>query len=299
MCDVSVVVLTYNPSWDKLKETLQSIVNQKDISFEIIISDDGSKNTFCSEIKAFFNEKKVFNYIHLLNDINRGTVENILSGIRNSSGKYVKLISPGDMFFDEMVLSNWVAFLKKSGKKWSFGDAVFYTSSTKKRCILQEKAHPQMVRCYLRQKEKNCRWNYFVLSDITLGSTTLCEKDLLENYLYRIKGHVKYAEDNIYRMMMFEGVVGSFYRSPVILYENGTGISTSNNCKWNMVLSDEWKKVDCLLLRESTSFTRFQRKMFKWYLRRRKKGFVGFFWKVIDLKSLRLLLKRRINPRKT
>ena len=39
--DFGVVVCCYNPDFEKLKKTIISIVNQKDVSFEIIISDDG------------------------------------------------------------------------------------------------------------------------------------------------------------------------------------------------------------------------------------------------------------------
>ena len=42
MIDVSVIVVMYNPVLDKLYKTLDSIICQKGVSFEIILCDDGS-----------------------------------------------------------------------------------------------------------------------------------------------------------------------------------------------------------------------------------------------------------------
>ena len=40
--EVSVVVVTYNSIWDKLRQTLESILTQDDIRMQIIVADDGS-----------------------------------------------------------------------------------------------------------------------------------------------------------------------------------------------------------------------------------------------------------------
>ena len=41
---VSVLVITYNPKKEKLMQTLNSILLQKGIKFEIVIADDGKNN---------------------------------------------------------------------------------------------------------------------------------------------------------------------------------------------------------------------------------------------------------------
>ena len=48
---ISVVVLTYNSAFDDIKQTILSIVKQKDITFELIIADDGSKENHFEKIK--------------------------------------------------------------------------------------------------------------------------------------------------------------------------------------------------------------------------------------------------------
>ena len=44
--DMSVIVVTYNSEWEKIKITLNSILRQKNISLQIIVADDGSENIF-------------------------------------------------------------------------------------------------------------------------------------------------------------------------------------------------------------------------------------------------------------
>ena len=49
----SVLMLTYNSSWDKTRQTLYSVLVQKDVSFEIIIADDGSEENNFEKIRDY------------------------------------------------------------------------------------------------------------------------------------------------------------------------------------------------------------------------------------------------------
>ena len=84
---VSVVVVTYNPSWDKEKETLDSILKQKGISIEIIIADDGSKENNFSLVKEYFEKNEFNDYKLVFNPVNKGTVYNTYSGLLADEGK--------------------------------------------------------------------------------------------------------------------------------------------------------------------------------------------------------------------
>ena len=44
--DVSVVILTYFPDKEKLLKTLKSVLLQKNVSYEILIADEGSDNFY-------------------------------------------------------------------------------------------------------------------------------------------------------------------------------------------------------------------------------------------------------------
>ncbi|MBQ4470063.1 MAG: glycosyltransferase family 2 protein, partial [Synergistaceae bacterium] len=56
---VSVVVLIYNGSWERIRATLNSIIMQKDIKFELIIMDDCSDAAHLDEIKEFLANHSV------------------------------------------------------------------------------------------------------------------------------------------------------------------------------------------------------------------------------------------------
>ena len=40
----TIIVITYNSDFSKIKKTLLSILEQQDVEFEVIIADDGSVN---------------------------------------------------------------------------------------------------------------------------------------------------------------------------------------------------------------------------------------------------------------
>lgn len=118
---VSVVVLIYK-NFDSLEKTLNSILNQTYNNIEIIIADDGSDNYLEKEeeLKSFLNKnrkKNVHSIIYKHEKKNVGTVKNCNNAIRNSHGKYIKFISPGDELYDEHVLERCVYYAEKKGVK--------------------------------------------------------------------------------------------------------------------------------------------------------------------------------------
>ena len=56
MIDVSVVLVTYNSEWEKVRITLLSILKQKNVSMQIVIDDDGSEKTYDKEIDELLSQ---------------------------------------------------------------------------------------------------------------------------------------------------------------------------------------------------------------------------------------------------
>ena len=69
MSDVSVIIVTYNSDWKKLRLTLLSTLKQINVSIQIIIADDGSKETFDEKIVQLFNEFGFSNYVIVNNPV--------------------------------------------------------------------------------------------------------------------------------------------------------------------------------------------------------------------------------------
>ena len=245
--DVSVIVVTYNPQWEAEAATLDSILKQTGISFEIVVTDDGSKDNHFDLVKDYF-AKNGFTHFKLVNNpINKGTVRNVYSGLVEARGKYVKTISPGDMLYKNDTLCKWFAFMETNQLAWTFSDVIYYKSIDSKVVPVSVKTHPRNISLYRKGSDEDIRWQYVALDDIAVGASLMSLRDLQIKYMDEILDKVIYAEDNIWRMMMFDGIVGRFYDDYTVLYEYGTGVSTSKSSVWAERLQNDWENTDKIL----------------------------------------------------
>ena len=275
--DVSVIVLSYNPDLEKMAQTLDSILMQRRIKLQIIVADDGSKSSPKDWLVNYFQEKGFNDYILVINEENGGTVLNYLSGLKVSLGKYTKAISPGDMLVSPTTLAKWYDFLERSGKGWAFSEAVYYTLEDGERKCVTSKAIPNMTRPYFEHRDKLCRWYYIADGDIALGSTMMGLTALQLKYAERIAGRVKYAEDNIWRLMMYFGDVGAYYPRPTVYYEYGTGISTVKSNAWREKIIADWDTASEIMMESKASADKLQKKMLQALKRKKKNVFLALF----------------------
>ena len=298
-CKVSIIILTYEPQIEKLAFTLESVVNQKHIDFEILISDDGSKNSLLSENIEYLEAREFTDYSIVLHKFNVGTVKNIYDATLVAGGTYIKLISPGDAIAYDNTISEWVEYLNRSGRRWSFGEAVYYKRNQDLKIeLLSKPCNPQVTKCYLQHQDNICRMNYVGYDDITLGAATLCEKELMLRYLNRLIGKVIYAEDNIYRIMMFDNCLAEYFPQIVVVYEYGLGVSTSSSLSWKEKLKKDWEETDKILLNEGADNDIVQRKIKKIYGKRYNANRrIRKYLKLLNFWQLRMIIKRRFLPR--
>lgn len=290
---ITILLVCYNSSFDKIKQTLESIFMQKNVDFEIVLVDDGSEYNHESEIKAFFREHNFDDFKLVMNKKNQGTVKNILSGLKVSEGAYIKDISPGDRLIGELTIRKWVDFMNGNQCDWSFSDAIYYHNDGERDIIIQEKAYPQIISPYKARNFKTCRWNYLALRDLALGAVMMTKRELMEKYICQIAEHgVVYAEDNIWRIMMFEGHVGYYFPETTILYEYGSGISTSENGIWKERLLRDWELANEMMY-SHTNLDSFQKKIIKSMKRE------NVFSKLLIRGKIVFTIKRNFFARKT
>lgn len=295
---LSIIVATYNPKIEKLFFTLDSIMNQKKVYFEVIVTDDGSKDNLFSEINEYMHKKNFKNYQLISHKVNQGTVLNIYDGLKIAKGKFVKLISPGDAINGEIELHEWVNFLEKSNNMWSFCNSIYYSKNENDQFkIYKIPASPQNIKVYKKHKELDCQWNYLIHDDLVLGAATLCRTDIFLKYMKKIKYKVIYAEDNCYRLMMFDGIVPLFYDKSVVLYEYGYGISTSKNDVWGKKLLLDWKATNDIMI-NTINKNNFQIKVCKKYMYREKnKGINRKILALFEKGKIRMIFRRKILKR--
>lgn len=108
---ISVIVASYN--YDKyIKKTLDSLINQTNKQFEIIVVDDGSKDQsirFIEEYTARFANIKLYTHP---NNQNRGLAETVKLGIEKASGEYIAFCESDDYWSN-----NHIEFLQKMIRK--------------------------------------------------------------------------------------------------------------------------------------------------------------------------------------
>ncbi len=255
--EMSVIVLTYYPDYEKLFQTLHSIVGQRDVSFEIIVSDDGSSEFDSEKVKQWFEQQHFEDYTIVANTENKGTVRNALAGVKAAKGDKVKLISPGDYLYDEWVLKRICEFMTERQSITCFGKAAYYSEAENGSLQFHHNCNPRYIRPYRKENLKAIQNNYLIYKDYILGAVFASDREALLKYLYKIVDKVVYAEDCAVICMVADGIKIDYWDDYMIWYEYGTGISTSQSAKWNQrLLQDnevcfsmiqkehpEWKKA--------------------------------------------------------
>ena len=267
---VSIVMVCYNPSMRALFFTLDSILKQKYVDIEIIVADDGSSIEYESNLLKYFDKMSFNKFKLVFNRDNHGTVFNFYSGLKCSNNEFIKGMSPGDAFCYESALYEWLNFNTENNYSWSFSDYICYNYDGSEYIVLSLPAHPNDIGPYLSKKHKKCIWNYIVKSDIALGAAILAKTDLLKNYISKILGDVKYGEDNVWRMMMFDGICGGYFNKDTLFYEYGSGISTNPNSKLTREIKNDWSKTDSIMFANIGIASKFQKKMFNNYINKKK-----------------------------
>lgn len=95
----SVIIPTYNRAWF-IQRTIESVLNQRNQNFEVIVIDDGSTDN-TSEIVNGISSSKI-KYKRILNS-ERGAARN--EGIEMATGDYVTFLDSDDMLFDDYLLN--------------------------------------------------------------------------------------------------------------------------------------------------------------------------------------------------
>lgn len=256
MAIVTVCVLTYNPDWIKFRNTLKSIICQKGVDFDIVISDDGSKNNCFDKAEKYLKENNFSAYCFIANKQNQGTVKNTISALQTIKSKYVKLISPGDFLYDETVLAKFTDFAEKNPAAAYFGNAVYYSTDNSGNIKIYETLHnPIDLKPWIERREKKIRRNYILRRDYILGACFFCNTSIFIDYVKKIDNIVKYAEDFSLVWEIADSQKVLYYEIPFIFYEYGLGISTDSSRKWSSILrTDNLNGFELMYKNKSISF---------------------------------------------
>jgi len=240
MPQISVIVLTYNPDETKLRQTLSAIAAQEGISFELIIGDDGSPRKDFAFLPDFLRGLEIESYQLLDHKENRGTVQNCIAAIQAATGKYVFLTSPGDLLFDPFVLRDFYQFAENNNAQLCFGNAVFYAKSGQRPVLTRTVGNPAQPKLYAPEKNLRTVNTAFFGGSWIIGASYFRTRDLALKTLTQIADTSKYVEDTTSTVAaLVEGHRIYYYDRNIVWYEDGTGVSTSGNNKWDQILRQD------------------------------------------------------------
>ena len=244
--DYSVLILSYNSEYKKTLRTIDSVLRQKNVSYEIIICDDGSKKNYFPELEEYLSDKQI-PYKLTGGDENVGTVRNILRGLQQASGIYIKLIGSGDLLYNELTLYDVAEFMKNENVPCCFGAMRGFRE--KEGCYYAAQQYsPRDILAYREQNTKKICRNLMLCEDWVSGAAIFATTEYFKKYLSIIEGTVIYCEDWASAIAAVDQVFLKYLDQYVVWYELGDGISTSANEEFKKKLLQDnvnfWKLFD-------------------------------------------------------
>lgn len=168
---VSIVMPIYNAE-SYLKDSIESLINQKYKNLEIICVDDGSTD---NSLRILKNYKKNDDRIKILKQRNQfaGVARN--NGLNNANGKYIMFLDSDDIFEKNMIY-NLVNKAEKYNTDIIFFGFYKFTETIKKRSVIgipyknKNVISPIDIKSVIFQKAQGVPWNKFYNREFILNS---------------------------------------------------------------------------------------------------------------------------------
>lgn len=122
---LSIIVPVYNVE-NYIKDCIDSLIKQTIKSVEIIVVNDGSKDSSMDIVKEYNNEK-----IKIVNKVNGGLSSARNAGIKVAQGKYIAFVDSDDFISNNTVYEDMVSYLEKSNSDIIVGKGSWYYNEKK------------------------------------------------------------------------------------------------------------------------------------------------------------------------
>ncbi len=223
--EISVIVTIYNQSEESILKTIRSIAKQRGCSYQLILADDHSTEDPSSFLCKCCADLGIVDYQIVRQEENRQTVRNIYGALQFAVGRYVKVIGAGDELYCESTLLDIVSFCRTYGVAAGFGRIVL-DGKMGTYCAPKNYAdYPPMGNAI----PKDLFAHQVVMADWIPGCAQFFETSVLRKLLGTlIQFDIRYCEDFAQTVWLMSNPVFCL-DAPVLVYEWGSGISTTGN----------------------------------------------------------------------
>ncbi|MBR1508289.1 MAG: glycosyltransferase [Eubacterium sp.] len=238
---VTVIVLSYR-KMKGIYESLKSILSQDYSDIEVIISDDGSAEFPPHEakiIKYIETHKKdnLSNYIINHLPVNQGTVKNVNSAIRLSSGEYIKLLAAEDILAYPEALSDYVSHASTHPELLFFGKVCGITKDGKKvHELLSCESDYDLLKTYTAKDIHN----RLMSRNFLPAPAGFIKKKAFEKYGL-FDEDIRLIEDYSYWLKLSGAGEEFGFIDKVMIYYKATGVSSQGN--YSRMFMDDLVKI--------------------------------------------------------
>lgn len=225
----SVIILSYK-NLDYYSECLDSIFKQNYGDIEIILSDDGSPDFNRDLLVEYISNKKgdnISNIIVYSQKQNVGTVKNINSALRLSSGEYIKLLAIDDILSNENVLFDASKWLDKNEDGIITSNVAICDKNMQRTSVSYNKK--QLVLNTISQDDlfkKLCRRNFIDAVGIFEKRNFFEKNGLFDESFYLLEDWPKWLEAAL------NGTKFLYANFESACYRSDCGVGTSSNKKY-------------------------------------------------------------------
>lgn len=180
--DFSIAIPTFNRC-NYLKKAIKSVLRQKNISLEIILSDNCSTDKTREVVKEF-KDKRIK---YFKNKKNIGFPLNVRKCLEKASGKYIFTLSDDDLILDEDTLFEILKVMEKYKVGVASIGAIYWSNSPKLPCKIFNLSDELIVLNPKKEKRimlKTLKTNYLFYSGLIFKNSIVDGNKVIESYTY-------------------------------------------------------------------------------------------------------------------
>ena len=246
----SIVVVSLNPG-ERLKKTLNSILEQTYTNYEVILKDGGSTDGSLSGLQetGFFENKK---QIKIVEQKDKGIYDGMNQAVTYVKGRYVQFLNCGDYFYSDRVLEEVAEYIEKHRKERMESKAAGDFAIE----VIEEQPAIYYGNQY-NQQQDTIVYSAPQINDFTCYRNVPCHQvcfydyRLFEKRAYDLKYKVRADYEHFLYSIYQEGAKGISMPAVVASYEGGGFSETRENRKRSAL---EHKEITAKYLGKTKAF---------------------------------------------